>query len=479
MSNVVFDAPPTVAKFMKSESFGRLMAGPVGSGKTTGCIMELLRRACQQAPGQDGLCYTRYAIVRQTLKQLRDTVLKDIIQWVEPAEWKVSESTVFVNVDDIRSEWILIPLEDPEDQRRLLSSQLTGAWMSEAIEMDVNLVAAIGGRIPRYPSGARGLPTWSGIIADTNMPPEGSEWYKFMTNPPSDFQIFFQPGGLDVDAENLDWLNQTPETLRLPLGHELRRERGRQFYERNARNTNPDWVRRYVHAKFGDDPSGTAVFRECFKHAFHVVDNVEPVHGHPLLIGQDFGRDPWSVICQLDHQGRMLVLQEVAAEDIGLELHLTRSLRPALATPRYLNRPTALIGDPAGVAKSSHSEETSFDLIKRTGFQAFPAPTNDIDPRIRAIEAYLLQQRDGGPAMLIDRERCPTIVRALGGGYRYEKTKTGQRKPAPAKNDYSHPIDALQYACLAAHGGMQTYITQRLAYRPRRQRAVISAGAWT
>lgn len=464
---------------MKSDSFGRLIAGPVGSGKTTGCIMELLRRACQQAPGRDGYRYTRYAIVRQTLKQLRDTVLKDIMQWVEVAEWKVSESTVYVNVDDIRSEWILIPLEDPEDQKRLLSSQLTGAWMSEAIEMDVNLVAAIGGRIPRYPSGARGLPTWSGIIADTNMPPEGSDWHKFMTNPPPDWQILIQPGGLTEEAENLDWLNQTNDTLLLPLGHESRRQRGKEFYERNARNTNPDWVRRYVHAQFGDDPSGTAVFRESFRSAFHVVDSVDPVHGHPLLIGQDFGRDPWSVICQMDHRGRLLILEEVAAEDIGLELHLTRSLRPRLWDPRYLNRPVALIGDPAGVAKSNHSEETSFDLIKRCGFQAFPAPTNDIDPRLRAVEAFLLQQRDGGPAMLIDRQRCPTIVRALGGGYRYEKTKQGIRKPVPAKNPYSHPIDALQYACLAAHGGMQTYITQRLAWRPRRQRVVASAGGWT
>jgi len=58
--------------------------------------------------------------------------------------------------------------------------QLTGAWMSEAIEMDVNLVAGIAGRCGRYPSGARGTPSWFGIIADTNMPSEGSIGTKFM-----------------------------------------------------------------------------------------------------------------------------------------------------------------------------------------------------------------------------------------------------------------------------------------------------------
>jgi hypothetical protein len=480
VSNITFDAPPTVARFMKSDSFGRLIAGPVGSGKTTGCIFELLRRSCDQWPGNDGYRYTRFAIVRQTLKQLKDTILKDILSWLPGiATWKVSDSTVYIDIGDVRSEWLMIPLEDQEDQKRLLSSQLTGAWMSEAIEMDVNLIAAIAGRMPRYPSGNRGLPKWSGIIADTNFPTIGSEWHKMMTESPPDWQIFEQPGGLTDQAENLDWLNQTPDTLKLPLGDAIRRAQGRLYYERLGRNTNPDWVRRYVHAKYGDDPSGTAVFRESFKRSFHVVDSVEPVQGHPLLIGQDFGRDPWSIICQLDHKGRLLVLQEVAAEDIGLELHLTRSLRPALADIRYMGRPVALIGDPAGVAKSSIHEETSFDAIKRLGFQAFPAPTNDIDPRIRAIEAFLSAQSDGGPAMLIDKNRCPTIVRALDGGYRYDRTKAGFRKPAPSKNNFSHPIDALQYACLAAHGGMTTFITRKMQRWTVPTKRRVRAGAWT
>jgi hypothetical protein len=464
---------------MKSQSFGRLVAGPVGSGKTIACIMELFRRACEQAPGEDGIRYTRYAIVRQTLKQLKDTVLKDVLHWLPIVDWKVSDNTIYINIQDVRSEWMLIPLEDPEDQKRLLSSQLTGAWMSEAIEMDVNLIASIGGRMPRYPTGRRGLATWSGIIADTNFPSEGSEWHKFMEDPPSDWQIFKQPGGLEPTAENLEWLNQTADTLRLPPDHEERIKRGRMYYERNARNTNPDWVRRYVHAQYGDDPSGTAVFRESFKHSFHVVSELEPAHGHPLLVGQDFGRDPWSVICQLDHKGRLLVLEEVPAEDIGLELHVQRALRPALGHARYLGKAVALIGDPAGVAKNAIYEETSFDALKRLGFQAFPAPTNDIDPRIRAIEAFLLAQRDGGPAMLVDGKRCPTIARALGGGYRYGKTRAGIRKPVPEKNESSHPIDALQYACLAAHGGMVTLINQRLQRRPKRNVPAIRAGAWT
>lgn len=481
MANITYSAPPTCARFMQSASFGRLIAGPVGSGKTTACLFELFRRSCEQAPAPDGYRYTRFAIVRQTLKQLKDTVLKDITSWLDGiASYKVSDNTVYIVMGDVRSEWILIPLDSPEDQRRLLSMQLTGAWMSEAIEMDVGLVDALAGRLGRYPSAQLGGATWFGMIADTNMPSEGSDWHKFMdTNTPPDWQIFIQPGGLAPAAENLNWLTQTTETLKLLEDDPARLAQGRTYYERLARGHGEDWVRRYVHAQYGNDPSGTAVFRESFNRSFHVVDDLTPVKQKPLIIGQDFGRDPCSVICQLDHRGRLLVLQEVVAEDIGLELHIERALRPALFSERYLSLAIAMVGDPAGVSKSSIYEETTFDVLKRLGFQAFPAPTNDIDPRLRAIEAFLLGQRDGGPAMLIDKERCPVLTRALAGGYRYAKTRAGVRKPLPDKNEYSHIVDALQYACLAAHGGMTGYFTRMMAHRPRISRPRITSGSWT
>jgi len=488
MTTINYAAPPTCARFMKSTSFGRLIAGPVGSGKTTACLFELFRRACEQQAAPDGIRYTRFAIVRQTLKQIKDTVLKDILAWLPGvAEFKVSDHTIYISIGDVRSEWLLIPLDNPDDQARLLSMQLTGAWLSEAIEMDVGVISPLAGRVGRFPSAAQGGASWFGIIADTNMPPEGSDWHKFMElETPPDWSIFIQPGGMSPDAENLEWLTQTPETLRYPPDHPVRLAQGRTYYERFIRSNTAEWCKRYVHAQYGDDPSGTAVFRDSFRfrgddgRPFHVADTLEPVYGHPLIVGQDFGRDPWSIICQLDHNGRLLVLEEVEAEDIGLELHLERSLRPRLMNQRYFGRPVALIGDPAGKAKDSIYEETSFDAIKRMGFMTFPAPTNDLDPRIRAVEAFLMGQRNGGPAIVFDRQRCPTLVRAMSGGYRYAKTRSGQRKPTPEKNKFSHPVDALQYAALAAHGGMvTTLLARKLQSKPRVVRERMPSRAWT
>lgn len=466
---------------MKSEAFGRLIAGPVGSGKTTACLFELFRRACEQAPAPDGLRYTRFAIVRQTLKQLKDTVLKDITSWLKGiAEYKVSDNTIYIEVGDIRSEWLLIPLDNPEDQRRLLSLQITGAWMSESIEMDVAIVSPLAGRCGRYPGAAQGGATWFGIIADTNMPSEGSPWHKFMTEAPSDWSIFIQPGGMSKEAENLEWLTQTPETLKLPVDDERRKDQGRTYYERFIRSNAPDWCKRYVHAEFGDDPSGSAVFKDSFKRSFHVVDELEPISSYPLLMGLDFGRDPCAILCQPDHKGRLLVLEEIIAEDVGLETQLQRAIKPALMQERYLGKSVVVVGDPAGKQRSTMYEETSFDLIKRYGLRAYPAPTNDIDKRLAAVEAWLLGQRDGGPALVIDGTRCPTLVRALDGGYRYGKTRGGLRKPNPDKNEYSHVADALQYACVTAHGGMGEMIANKLmAPKSRAPRQRMTASAWT
>jgi hypothetical protein len=131
--SISYTAPPTCATFMKSDAFGRLIAGPVGSGKTTACVIELMKRSMAQSKARDGFRYTRHAIVRQTLKQLKDTVLKDVRSWLGGlGEWRVSENTFHLNFGDVRSEWIFIPLEDAADQARLLSMQLTGAWLSEA-----------------------------------------------------------------------------------------------------------------------------------------------------------------------------------------------------------------------------------------------------------------------------------------------------------------------------------------------------------
>jgi hypothetical protein len=487
MADIVFTAAPTLAKFMQSNAFGRIIAGPIGSGKTTACIFELLRRAVQQKPAADGNRYTRFAIVRQTLKSLKDTVLKDCemqFSTIGLGQWKVSESVFYLKFDNVISEWVFLPLEDASDQARLLSMQLTGAWMSEAAEMNFDIITPLSGRIGRYPAGVRGDATWHGIIGDTNMPTDMTPWAKFMQDPPPEWQCWVQPSGLAPEAENLSNLLQTEETKKFPDGDPIRVAKGRLYYDRLVSTWGPNhnWVKRYVKAEYGADPSGEAVFAETFRADFHIVPETLVIPGYPLLVGQDFGRNPWSLITQMDHTGRLLVHEEVPATNVGLEKHVNQNLRPRLMQAKYLGLKVAVICDPAGVAKSSHSEESSVDLLKRLGLAAYPAPTNDIDPRLRAVEALLTRQTNGGPTMLINRAGCPLLCRAMAGGYRFKKTKDGALKTVPEKNDpegFSHIVDDLQYISLIVHGGLTDYVARHLWGRPKRARPKVTAAGWT
>jgi hypothetical protein len=485
MGEISYEAAPTVARFMQSNSFGRIIAGPVGSSKSTGCIFELLRRACEQEPAEDGLRYTRFAVVRTTLKQLRDTIISDILSWLgEISDYRVSESKIYWRFGDVRSEIMFLPLENPEDQKRLLSLQLTGAMLNEGIETPVDLIAPLAGRLGRYPSGALGVPTWFGWISDTNMPCEGSDWAKLLTDPPPGIDVFIQPGGMDENAENLEHLVQTPETKKLsirdPEGLAIRRAQGRKYYERFIGMNSEAWCTRYVHALMGPDPSGTAVFGSTFKASYHAVDDLEPTPGRMLIVGQDFGRDPCAVICQVNAKGQLLVLEEIMAEDMGLELMIKTRLRPTLMQERYFGCPTIVIGDPAGVAKSTMFEITSFDMLRNEGFAAMKAVTNDIGRRIEAVEKFLLGSIQGEALFQIDKSRCPNLLRALNGGYRYAFNKAGQRKPTPEKDDASHISDALQYAALASDHNMRGYLEGRILRRaPKREKVHFSSLAWT
>lgn len=491
MTNIAFSAPPTGAAFMRSNGFFRLIAGPVGSGKTTCCLFELMRRSTMQRPAPDGVRYTRWAIVRQTLEQLRSTVLKDIQQWLGAvANYKVSEKTVFFDfqLNDgtwVKSEWILIPMDDPQDQRRLLSSQLTGAWMSEAIEMSVELVVAIQGRCGRYPSAMQGGASWFGVIADTNMPSVGTEWHRKMAlEKPDNWEIFIQPGGFDPDAENLDWLLQTPESLRLPLGHPDRRARGLQYYHNLLANGNDDWVDRYVNAKYGADPSGQTVFKGSFK-KHHLVRGLEPVRNRNLIICQDFGRNPCALLIQLDEHERLLVLEEVVSTNMSLSTHMTTHLRPVLMDERYFGLPMYFIGDPSGRAQDSVYDIDPFTYLRSQSFMAYPAPSNDLDRRIGAVEQWLMKMYADGPGMQIDEDRCPKLTEALSSRYRYAKRKNDQLTPKPEKlNPWSDLADCLQYGALVCGTGMHFYVAQHMhRHRGNMQSAPIrrrpSAGGWT
>lgn len=406
------------------------------------------------------------AIVRNTLQQLRQTCLADIQLWLAPiAHYRVTDSTIQVRFSlpdgtRVESDWMLIPLDTKADQQRLLSLNLTGAWVSEFREIDPSLISALSGRLGRFPSKAIAEPTWFGIVAETNPPDEDSEWFTLLeVDRPPNWAFYRQPGGLDEDAENTD---------NLPDG----------YYENLLANNNSDWSDIHVHAKYGKSLGGQAVFRASFRPDFHIkpAEELVPISGVPIMVGQDFGRTPAALIGQIDSRGRLIVFDELTSEDMGIEQFATQLLRPLLYN-KYMGHPIFMVADPKGRDKSQVNEDSPFDALKRLGFDVYPAPTNNIDTRLRAVEQLLLHQVDGGPQLCIS-DGCGTLTQAMKYWYRYRRKQTGVLEDKPEKtHPWSDVADCLQYMAMSTNANYLGKVMQKMA--PREPRPAPPIRGWT
>lgn len=463
--NVNFVPDQTLVPFWTTKAFYRFIIGPYGSTKTTNCIMRLMALAAQQSPGPDGKRRTRFVISRPTLQQLKTTVLKDIEQWLQPVmNYKVSENLIEIRANDIVSDWYLIPLEDPEDQRRLLSMQLSAVYFNEFREIPLDLVAAASSRVGRYPSKAHGGCSEPCVMGDTNPPDLDSPWRKFLIDePPSNLHLTHQPSAMDPEAT---WRVYLPDN----------------YYENLMEGHDKEWIDVHIHSEWGASRSGQPVFKSSFRRDFHVAKSeLRPVPGYPLVIGMDYARWPAAIFGQVDHRGRLLLLAETEMENCGVLQFMQRNVRPILYSERFAKLPIYIVGDPSGAVRSQIGEESVFSILRnKLGYVAFPAQTNHIQPRLRAVERWLLEQRDGEAAILFDPVHCPKLIRAMASEYRFRQRKDGVIEDIPNKANRPYPdlADALQYLCLGATPAFASRALSRLQPSDEASPAITPAG-WT
>ena len=170
----------TIKDFMKSDDFFRGLRGPVGSGKSVSCCIEIFRRSLLQQKNPQGVRKSRWAVIRNTNPQLRTTTIKTWLDWFPENTWGKFHWSVpythHIQKGDLDIEVLFLALDRPEDVKKLLSLELTGIWINEAREVPKSIIDACTMRVGRYPSMREGGPSWSGVIADTNAPEEDHWW---------------------------------------------------------------------------------------------------------------------------------------------------------------------------------------------------------------------------------------------------------------------------------------------------------------
>ena len=479
---IEYTAEPTPARFHASDAFVRALMGPVGSGKSVTCCVEILRRGMEQAPGPDGIRRTRWAALRQTYPELKSTTIKTWLDWVPaetfgPLRWDAPITHRFKLMEDCEIEVLFLALERPEDAKKLLSLDLTGVWVNEVREMPKAILDAAKARVGRYPGPQQGGCSWSGVLMDTN-PPDDDHWLYEMAEGewPAGFEFFRQPGGRSPHAENLNWLMQTKDTLALPFDDPRRLARGRSYYDRIAEGADEGWVKVHVDGEYGSVEVGRPVYKGAWNDSLHVASNeLWPIARQPVVIGFDFGLTPAATFCQLTPRGQLRVIDELVATDMGLRQFAENVVVPLVRT-KYKTTPLYVTGDPAGVARD-YSEDTAFSVLEEVlgeyVEEVGPADTNDLLPRLEAVKWFLTRLTDGKPVFQLS-PTCKVLRKGFNGAYKYRRLQVkgdARYTSTPDKNDASHPHDSLQYAALFLRGGAPSRA------RPTEVRANIVADA--
>lgn len=483
--NLDFSQSATTWSFLQDRSFVRGIRGPVGSGKSYACAAEIMLKAVQQKPSPlDGIKYSRFVIVRNSYPELKTTTIKTWLDLFPENVWGPMLWTPPIthhlrlpargDAAGIDCEVIFLALDQPKDVRKLLSLELTGAWVNEARELPKAVIDGLTHRVGRYPTKRDGSPTWYGIWMDTNSMDDDHWWHRVAVKDPIKgkfaWKFYDQPGGVvEVPAERLPefpeangcifsagkwWMvNPKAENLNnLPAG----------YYEQMLGGKSLDWIHCYAGNKYVYVQEGRPVWPE-YDDITMSAEGLAADPQVPIQVGLDFGLTPAAVIGQKLPNGRWQILHEIVTFDMGLQRFGELLLSELNA--RYPRHQIMLWGDPAGMARDAIYEVTAFDYLRTLGLKAQPTASNDFKVRREASAAPMQRLIQGKPGLVVDRS-CKLVRKSLGGGYHFKRVSVGagqeRFRDAPNKNEHSHVGDAFGYLLLG--GGEYKRMTRQDTY---------------
>lgn len=457
---IKYFASPTASRFHRdTTSFIRVILGPVGGGKTTTCLMDLLGKAFTQKPYK-GLRQSRWAIVRDTYPSLRNTTLKSFQAWIPDRMCHVNMQPPYTGVikqklpdgTHVEAEIIFLALDQADDIKKLKSIEFTGIYINEVRYCDETIFLTCKERVGRYPAkkpdeGFFGA-TWKGIIADTNAwatthwlydmfdkgdVPEGHKLYE---QPPA---IYWEPGKegkggkwlTNPDAENLRYLDAD-------------------YYDRQLIGGKDDLLRVELGLERGISRQGKPVFPN-FSEKLHVSPTpLQARRGLPLCLSFDWGLNPACSFFQILPGGQLPILEALSPADESFEEFLDSYVIPLLQK-QYPGFKLIGVGDPAGRGRSGLDKRTPFTMLKERGITCSPAISNSFTTRKECVDWFLDRHK-----LLLD-PKLTVLREGFAGGYHYAEVQSnrGMFKEVPLKNHYSHSMDTVQYACLYAKYGFK------------------------
>ena len=130
------------------------------SGKSVGCLAEIMVRALNTPPCKDGVRRSRTLVGRRTYAQLKSTTINTFRDWWgslgtfregSPIKWHMKR--MLSDGTWVDMEILFMSLEGPVEQvvDKLKSLELTYAFLNEVSEIPLEIVTAVRSRLTRYP----------------------------------------------------------------------------------------------------------------------------------------------------------------------------------------------------------------------------------------------------------------------------------------------------------------------------------------
>ena len=471
---VDYTAEKTPAKFHGSDAFVRGLMGPLGSGKSVACCIEVFRRGAQQEPNQHGVRKFRCAIIRNSYPELKTTTIKTWQDWFPDSVCRMNWGSPITGTikgpgdphpdhpegTTVDMEILFLALDRPKDVKKLLSMELTMAWINEARELPKEILDGVTSRVGRYPAKRDGGPTWTGVILDTNPPDDDHWWYDLAeVKRPDSYKFWSQPGALikatDEKGQVIYLPNPDAENVtNQPLGY--------RYWLQMVPGKAHEWLKVYVLGSYGTVYDGKPIYPE-YNDGIHCADeDLEVMRGIPIMLGFDFGRTPACAIFQLSPTGQVRVIDEVVSEDMGVRNMIKNLLRPVLNN-EYGGMTIRSWGDPSGGNGTQTTEDTCMSILEEEGIPTEPASTQEPIARREAVAKLLSSfDADGSPAFLLS-PRCKNLRKGFNGAFMYERVQVVgevRYKDQPKKNIYSHVHEGLQYGCLMIEEGLKVEVVR-------------------
>lgn len=428
---------PTVSDYYLDDKLVSLIIGPVGSGKTLGSIAKLERLMYEQEPNDDGIRYTKWAVIRNTYQELKDTTIKSFDGFFEGTlKFNLGTLTAVYEYEDIHAEFLFRSLDKPGDMRKLLSLEITGAYLNEMRELSHDALQNIISRLGRYPYPKDGPGcTKSNVVADSNAFSDDHWIYDlFLTdNRPKDYSIYIQPPAILDD----NTINTNAENLEnLP----------KDYYSRQLAGATNNFIDIMLKVKFIPPKDGKPVYPE-FNDSLHCIDHTllaPPTKELPLICGGDNGRWSGFLIGQVDPLGRVVVFDELVTDDVNLTDFST--IIAAHMKQHYPGFKFESWIDPwAANQRGQVNDATMFKVYNGANLHPRTSQTKSPTTMVEAVKRGLGKIVIGQPSILISN-KCKNLRRGLNGGYQYKRVNVSGERYAdkPDKGKYSHVCNAFE-----------------------------------